>query len=55
MEREIELATQITTVPSTAQLLGILETVTPTGSPSSTHLPVKMLEVKGWLINLILS
>ncbi|XP_034289329.1 armadillo-like helical domain-containing protein 4 isoform X1 [Pantherophis guttatus] len=46
MEKEIELATQISTVSSTAQLLRILETVAPTGSPPSTHLPVKMVAVK---------
>ncbi|XP_070605859.1 armadillo-like helical domain-containing protein 4 [Erythrolamprus reginae] len=46
MEKEIELATQITTVSSTAQLFRILETVAPSGSSPSIHLPVKMVEVK---------
>ncbi|XP_058018998.1 armadillo-like helical domain-containing protein 4 isoform X2 [Ahaetulla prasina] len=46
MEKEMELATQISTVSSTAQPLRILETVVPTGSPPPTHLPVKMMEAK---------
>ncbi|XP_039177384.1 armadillo-like helical domain-containing protein 4 isoform X3 [Crotalus tigris] len=46
MEKEIELATQISTVSSTSQLLRILETVAPTVSPPSTHLPAKMVEVE---------
>ncbi|XP_026526000.1 armadillo-like helical domain-containing protein 4 isoform X2 [Notechis scutatus] len=46
MMKEIELATQISAVSSTPQLLRILETVAPTESPPSTHLPEKMVEVK---------